>query len=330
MKKLILATAVAAMTVTAAHAEGPTLYGKVVLTLDATQNTYEGESSTNTRVNSDYSRIGIKGSQSLDKTSGTDLIYQLEYGVYVNSNDAQFRSRDTYLGLTNKQYGTGMIGRLTSIDDYINYTNQGVGQFDNSFGGASWDGNRANSSFVYMSPSIEGVQVLAMYSPKQKDLMDNMWVDSEYNLANGSGFGIGAKYEPAGQPFRTGVTYISSGDFNTMRLSGAFDLNQQMTLAAMYQLSKSGDLPKENVISVSGQLKTGTPWTAYAQADMIKNVHFIDGGDNKQFILGGRYAYNPNTTAHVYAGYHDYDDTDYWTMPAGHGFGIGAGLEYRF
>ena len=87
MKKLLLATAVATLSVSAAHA-APTVYGKVFLTADYTDTNYDDNyraSATATsapndestvKLNSNASRIGFKGSEELTDT--TKLIYQLE------------------------------------------------------------------------------------------------------------------------------------------------------------------------------------------------------------------------------------------------------------
>lgn len=316
MKKLLLATAVATLSISAAQA-APTVYGKAFLTVDYTD---DGDSSS-TKLNSNSSRIGVKGAEAL--TANTDAVYQLEYGVDVDAADngkKQFYSRDTYLGLANKQYGTLVAGRLTAIDDNINYANQAVGQFDNSFGGAAFDGNRVNNAFAYFSPDYSGMQFMAMYG---------LDADQDAGGLKDGGWGVGVKYEPTAQPFRAGATYIQSGDFNVARVSGGYDVNQQFGLGALYQIADNGvkGAKKENVLSVSGTMKTATPWTAYAQADFIKNVGFTDGDDNTQFVLGGKYGFNKNTTGHIYAGYHNLEQKGAKDQD---GFGVGTGLEYKF
>ena len=320
MKKLLLATAVAALSVSAAHA-APTVYGKALVTVDYSD--FDDESTT--KLNSTASRIGFKGAEAL--TANTDLVYQLEYGVEIDSDNGgtvkgksqnQFHSRDTYLGLSNKQYGTLVAGRLSAIDDNINYVSQTVGQYD-SFNAASWDGERVNNAMAYFSPAYNGLQFMGMYAVEEDNASD-LATDAE-------AFGVGVKYEPANQPFRAGATYIKSGDFNTTRLSGAYDLNNQIGLGALYQISDLDTSDKENLAAVSATYKTATPWTAYAQAEMTSNVDGVDGKDAQRLVLGGKYAFNANATGHVYAGYSNLeqegqDDKD--------GFGIGTGIEYKF
>lgn len=320
MKKLLLATAVAALSVSAAHA-APTVYGKALVTVDYSD--FDDESTT--KLNSTASRIGFKGAEAL--TANTDLVYQLEYGVEIDSDNGgtvkgksqnQFHSRDTYLGLSNKQYGTLVAGRLSAIDDNINYVSQTVGQYD-GFNAASWDGDRVNNAMAYFSPAYNGLQFMGMYAFEEDNASD-LPTDAE-------AFGVGVKYEPANQPFRAGATYIKSGDFNTTRLSGAYDLNNQIGLGALYQISDLDKSDKENLAAVSATYKTATPWTAYAQAEMTSNVDGVDGKDAQRLVLGGKYAFNANATGHVYAGYSNLeqegqDDRD--------GFGIGTGIEYKF
>ena len=79
MKKLLLATAVAALSVSAANA-APTVYGKAFVTVDYEDiNRNIGDDEDSVQINSHASRIGFKGSEAL--TATTDVIYQLEYGI---------------------------------------------------------------------------------------------------------------------------------------------------------------------------------------------------------------------------------------------------------
>lgn len=312
MKKLFLATAVAALSVSAAQA-APTVYGKAAVYLDYS----DTDDSSKTELNSVGSRIGFKGGEPL--TANTDLVYQLEYGVKVDDNSQQFKSRDTYLGLSNKQYGTLVAGRLTAIDDNINYVSQTVGQYD-GFNAVSWDGERANNAIAYFSPDYNGMQFMGMYALDEKNEAVDLPTKAE-------GWGVGVNYTPANQPFRAGVTYIQSDDFNTARVSGAYDINKQLGVAALYQMTDVGSDDNENMIAISGTMKTATPWTAYAQAEATTNVGGVDGADAQRLVLGGKYGFNANTTGHVYAGYakteiDGQDDQD--------GFGVGTGLEYKF
>ena len=314
MKKLLLATAVAALSVSAAHA-APTVYGKAFLTADY----YDFDDESTTQLNSTGSRIGFKGAEAL--TANTDLVYQLEYGIDIDEDSQQFKARDTYLGLSNKQYGTFVAGRLTTIDDQIQYANQASGGV---LGGddvlASFTAQRANNAMAYFSPTYNGLQFMGMYG------LDG---DQDANsLSDHEQFGAGVKYEPTNQPFRVGATYITAGDaLKAARVSGSYDLNKDVTLGALYQNTDKDTDDNENLITVSGTYKTATPWTAYAQADVVSNVAGESDDDAQRYIIGGKYAFNANTTGHVYGAYLNVDLANDESVD---GFGIGTGIEYKF
>ncbi len=369
MKKLVLATAVAALSVTAAQA-APTVYGKVFLTLDLkdgdkdvtvvnhttgkSTTTSEDWSSEETRsqLNSNASRIGIRGSEAL--TANTDVVYQLEYGVDVDANTDQFYSRDTYLGLSNKQYGTLLAGRLKAIDgrvDYANVTEGGVMGGDNVL--ASFDAPRANNTFAYVAPTYNDVTVSAMYVMDENS--DNVVTKNKVLDNNGNkigyfettkagfdtfgrdAFGVAAQYEP-NAPYRAGISYIQAGDaLKAVRLSGAYDLSPTYTIGALYQNTDYDSDDKENAFTLSVSHKVAqTPWTTYGQVDLVDNLEGAKDSEAQRVVIGGKYAYNRATTGHIYGAYlnKEYSEVNSTanttTTTETSGFGIGAGLEYKF
>lgn len=370
MKKLLLASAVAALSVSAAHA-APTVYGKAFLTVDAgnAKDTYKSgivqttEDINTSGLNSNSSRIGLRGSEAL--TADIDVVYKLEYGINIDNGDDtvsrvvgvkpkldksgnvvvdkgqvqyepdfenekikkdQFYARDTYLGLAHKQYGTLLAGRLTTIDDNVDFAS--VLKASNVADiGPTFSAPRANNAFAYVSPERNGAQFLAMYA-----------FDSdadEGSLADKDQYGIGATYSTG--PINAGASYIAYGKNNHLRLSGNYAVSPTLTAGALYQISKFDEVnsKKENTLIVSGEMKTATPWTAYGQVALIKNVK---GKDDKSMGVGvgGKYAFNKATTGHLYAGYVNSErknpvirDIQY-DSSKNTGFGVGAGLEYRF
>ena len=352
MKKLLLASAVAALSITAAQA-APTVYGKVFLTLDVQDGNNaakNGGLDTRSQLNSNASRIGLKGSEAL--TANTDVVYQLEYRVETDVNrDRNWESRDTYLGLSNKQLGTLVAGRLTTIDDYINYANVtkgGVVGKDDVL--ASFGNGRANNAFAYFSPNYNGVQFMGMYALDENKESDNL---------GGDAFGVGAKYEPKDAPYKVGLTYIkasqmgyerdASGDIKTeskmvngksedvpvkgknlqaVRLSGAYAVNPALTVAGQYQFTDYNSKKDEHAFTVSGKYKVAqTPWTAYGQLDFVDNYAGSKDVERQRVATGAEYSFNKNTTGHLYGAYLQNKATGALTQKA---YGVGAGLEYKF
>lgn len=370
MKKLLLASAVAALSVSAAHA-APTVYGKAFLTVDASnaKDTYKSgiiqtkEDINTSGLNSNSSRIGLKGSEAL--TADIDVVYQLEYGINIDNGDDtvkkvvgvkpkldesgnvvvdkgqvqyepdfkeekikkdQFYARDTYLGLAHKEYGTLLAGRLTTIDNNVDFASvleaNNVGDI-----GPTFSAPRANNAFAYVSPERNGAQFLAMYAFDSDT--------DEGSLANKDQYGIGATYSTG--PINAGASYITYGKNNHLRLSGNYAVSPTLTAGALYQISKFDEVnsKKENTLIVSGEMKTATPWTAYGQVALIKNVA---GKDDKSMGVGvgGKYAFNKVATGHLYAGYVNSERKNpvirdiRYDSSKNTGFGVGAGLEYKF
>lgn len=337
MKKLLLATAVAALSVSAAHA-APTVYGKVLLSLDYKDFSGDnGYDDSTTSLNNNGSKIGVKGAEAL--TANTDLIYQLEYRVHPDDGGKQqFTSRDTYIGFSNKQYGTLLAGRLTTIDDSINYANvtaAGIIDAEGNHGAddvlASITAVRANNALAYISPSYNGLNFMGMYSMDEgaNSATSDLGVTSDI-------WGVGAKYEPNAQPYRAGATYMQTNqDGNSikdLRVSGAYDITPATTIGALYQTTDFDTDDNEQAFAVSATYKTATPWTAYGQVDVVNNAGGEDGRDKQRYTLGGKYAFNDHTTGHVYGAYaksDNYHPTKNTTVDID-GFGIGTGIEYKF
>ena len=182
MKKLLLASAIAALSVSAANA-APTVYGKIFLTADYVDEEFDSSvAGTNdynedgVQINSQGSRIGFKGSEPM--TANTDVIYQLEYGIDVDGDDGQsLKNRDTYLGINNKSFGEFRAGKNQSTTDYINnvvvnegyWNNLGSTKLDSEQKVAALnmaDSGRIANSIVWKAPKFEGVPVefAAMYA----------------------------------------------------------------------------------------------------------------------------------------------------------------------
>ncbi|MGO1686809.1 MAG: porin, partial [Psychrobacter sp.] len=304
----------------------PTVYGKAFLTLDVIEadvdnNGVETDLDERTKLNSASSRVGFKGSEAL--TAATDVVYQLEYGVDVDDDASgdQFYARDTYLGLANDQYGTMLAGRLTAVDDYVNFANVTAGGVlggDAVLTGA--DAPRIDNALAYFSPNNNGMQLMAMYG------LDEAEAGNEENVA-----GVAATYSTG--PMNAGISYIQkSGDTtddykSSARVSGNYAVSPVLTLGALYQNTDWNTDDNENLVTISGEMATATPWTAYAQGDVSMNVDGVEDADAFRTVVGGKYAFNAATTGHLYGAYlhtEEADDVEY------DGVGIGAGLEYNF
>ena len=103
MNKLLLAAVVATMGMSAAQA-APTLYGKVNVSVDS----YDDGKDDKTEVNSNASRIGVKGEEKL--TDQLAAIYQAEWEIDVDGGDDVFKKRNIFAGLKWANLGTLKAG----------------------------------------------------------------------------------------------------------------------------------------------------------------------------------------------------------------------------
>ena len=351
MKKLLLATAVAALSVSAANA-APTVYGKAFLAADYVNADFDSAGSANdadedtVEINSYSSRIGFKGSEAM--TANTDVIYRLEYGTSIDGDNATFSNRDTYLGVNNKQFGEFRVGKNQSSLDKINNVVVNQGYWDNMGTNENSgdvvealnmaDSGRINSSVIWMSPKYDGLplQMTAMYSSDDQNGNDD------------AGFGVALMFDQ-GTGFTAGVAYDKDQNIegDIIRGTATVDLSKYMaapvTLGALYQVADFDyvrDSEKEKGLVVSAEMgltNFARPASVYAQYNKTDNLNGWDNSDSDQIVVGGKYMYKDNIIAHAYAGMNKadnvaYNPTNLTVAPKGDAevVVVGAGLEYLF
>jgi len=331
MKKLLLATAIAALSVSAAQA-APTVYGKAFVTMDYVNTDNGNEDSDSVQINSNSSRLGFKGSEAI--TANTDVIYQYEVGINIDGNEGDdnniaFRSRDTFLGLKNDSYGEFRFGRNQSTTDYVNNVLVSDAYFDN-LGSFMADSGRIDDSVVWLAPKYQGLplQIAAMYAADETSV--------ESSSDRNSGFGVSAMFDQ-GTGFTAGLAYDKdvniTGDI--IRGSATVDLGKYMaapvTLGALYQVADYDLTSKDEkallVSAALGLTNFAKPASVYAQYNTTSDLGGEENVDADQIVVGGRYFYKENMIAHAYVGANSIeepgsDDRDE--------FAIGGGLEYKF
>ncbi|MFZ2553880.1 porin [Psychrobacter urativorans] len=348
MKKLLLATAIAALSVSAANA-APTIYGKAFLAADYVNAEFDGPNGSmydedTIEINSHASRIGLKGSEAM--TANTDVIYQLEYGTSIDGDSNGFKNRDTFLGVKNKQFGEFRVGKnqssLARIDNVV--VNQGywdnLGQTQNEKEVVSAlnmaDSNRIPSSIIWTAPKYNNLplEISAMYSSDDANGNDN------------TGFGVAALFDQ-GTGFTAGLAYDKDQNIrgDIIRGTATVDLGKYIAapvrLGALYQVADyDGGESKEKGFVISGEMPLANfarPASLYAQYNNTSNLNGVDDSDSNQIVVGGKYFYKDNIIAHAYAGMNKadnvgYNPTELEVSPRGDAevLVIGTGLEYKF
>ena len=360
MKKLLLATAVAALSVSAANA-APTIYGKAFLALDYVNAEFDSNLPGNdfdedtVEINSHSSRLGFKGSEAM--TANTDVIYQLEYGTSIDGDNDTFSNRDTYLGVNNKQFGEFRVGKNQSSLDKINnvvvnegyWDNMGTNDMEDDVVEAlnMADSGRINSSVIWAAPKYNNLplELYAMYS------------SDDDNFNNDAGFGVAMMFDQ-GTGFTAGVAYDKDQNINgdIIRGTATVDLGKYIaapiTLGALYQVADydfTGS-EKEKGLVVSAQMALANfarPASIYTQYNKTDNLAGIDNAESDQIVVGGKYFFKDNIIMHAYAGMNNADNVntmyntgvkdpitnkDILAKVKGDAevFVVGTGLEYKF
>ena len=361
LKKLLLATAVAALSVSAAHA-APTVYGKAFLTLDYVSTDYDAANKTDEdtfKLNSNASRIGFKGDD--DLTDTTKLIYQLEYQINPDDDSQQFKSRNTYVGLAHNTLGTVLAGRhdtpLKLAQNKVDVFNDTL--FDITNAGVSGE-NRANNTLAYQSPVIVGMPVsfMAATALSETDADGDILVSAASGTkpavyrdrkVKDNGYSALLAYDKNGVYLAgaydkdMGANNVNTGVIdNTWRLVAGLDMGKMnmvsgLTLGALYQQSQYYDnysIVNNNRVNkasedekswlISGKYKVGaTPWAVKAQYVNTTDEKGVKDADVNEIAVGGEYAFNKATTGHIYAGQISRDNNKDDLI-------VGTGIEYKF
>src|SRR5690242_11311898 len=91
------------------HGSGATDAGATVATL-AGKPTGAGSIVERTEMESSNSRFGIQGQEKLARD--LKAIFQLETQFHVDSNDSAFATRNSFVGLAQRRFGTIKLGRM--------------------------------------------------------------------------------------------------------------------------------------------------------------------------------------------------------------------------
>lgn len=170
MKKSLIALAVAgAFVAPAAMADSGNvvIYGKLNASFDVTDNGDGGATGVNgirtNKVSDNNSRLGFKGSEDLG--NGLSAVWQVESRINVDGADGRLNNRNTFLGLSGKDWGTVVLGRL---DTPYKTSTRGLDNFGDNMGdnrtimGGGQKSQlgfdvRASNVLAYVSPKVNGL-----------------------------------------------------------------------------------------------------------------------------------------------------------------------------
>ncbi|MFT7186444.1 MAG: putative porin [Pseudohongiellaceae bacterium] len=269
MKRIILPVALTsiALTLQSAQASSPVeLYGKANLSINKIEQESKSPKIDEWQLNSNASRIGIKGSQALqtDSEDKFEAIYKMEFEVAIDDGDKKgqtFSQRNIYAGLKGK-YGTLIGGKFDTplkkaqgkVDRFGDLP---LGDIKNIMEGE----DRANNSIMYTTPTLNGFSGSFAAVPAE----DSQSEGGDDGLLDGTSVSINYKNE------LVTAAIAHNGDIDgqdTMRLVADFNFSDSK-LGFLVQTAENTEDSSvdEDSWLVSGQHKIGT-YTLKAQYGM--------------------------------------------------------------
>ncbi|MGN5764221.1 porin [Acinetobacter calcoaceticus] len=365
MKKLLLAATVATLAMNAAQA-APTLYGKLNVTLDQIdKNGFKDESVT--KVNSNASRIGVKGEEKL--TEKLSAVYLAEWGVSADGSgsDADWGMRNRFLGLKADGIGTLKVGQFDSYlktaagnnqDIFNDHTEldmtkvlAGEDRLKNVIGFETDKKLLAGLAFNIMFQQGEESSAVKNDAKGQKGSRDGFgdgvstsltYENKDYGLAAAvaGNFGVASKYNAYSDLSGDNSVYSDA-----IRVTGSVDLApagvEGLVFGGLWQTAKPTDdtvvagTPaasykglKENAFGVTAAyVIPSTP--VKLKAEYISAKTEVDGRDDrKQDLYGIGADYQINKQARFY-GVVGQQKRD-WLVKDDKKTTIGLGMEYNF
>jgi len=287
MKIRLLPLAIAAAIVPGITiAAGPTLYGKFdvsyeyVDTDESARLDYDrigaalsaGDGTDKWELNSNTSRLGVRGSETISDNLGA--IYQAEFEINVDDGDKNgqtINQRDIFVGL-NGGWGTVMAGKF---DTPMKKSQGKIDQFNDRVSGDISNvvvGEvRPNNLIQYSSPKVlEAVTLHVAFQPGEQDCDDD-----EYACQNGAADNLSMSAVYQAGPVYAALAYDNGmGGFDTVRLVGIVQLDA-LQLGALVQTAEQEHSDREEdafILSAAFDLNdTHTLRFQYGMAD-------IDGG----------------------------------------------------
>lgn len=361
MKKKLLSLAIAGASLVAAnsYAAGPTVYGKLNVSLQQIDTEIPGLADTvvgedTWKLMSNASRLGFTGDAEIN--SSLKAIYKLEYGVTVDGDSDTFTQRNIYVGLQGKDWGTIIAGKN---DTPLKMAQGNVDQFNDMYladiAYLMVGENRANDIIMYSTPSLGGLIITAAIMPGE-ETDDDEAADSVRGEDDGIAdhASIAAEYKMDG--LRLAAAYDSDVSNNDLlRLVGEFSMDQ-FQVGALFQTGESSDtdtaLPEEiddvkvysisslagdsdqDAFIVSGAFKANDKLKIKAQVGQAETKYKEKGisGSSKletqEMAVGVDYALGSATTLFGYYSQISWDFKD--ADQDGDGSTFAVGIDHKF
>ncbi len=344
MKKKLIAVAVAGLLAAPfaqAQTANVTMYGVLNMDLEFTSSANSKNLGKLNRVNSNQSRIGVKGSESLG--GGLNAIFQIESQFDETggtSAGSGLSSRDTFVGLeggwgkvrlgnmlTPYKDMDGIFGNTPTFATSILHLGALWGQWGESKAGGAF-GKRMGNSVRYDTPNISGFTGALQYSTDEAE--QHGWVGSAGLVYNNAGLQVGVAYE-TNRDFRgdntedQAFTVAAGYDFGVVRPALVYEYIEYENGNANLKRHLYGG-------SLTVPLGPGKLYGAFLYADKGKGTANMTlgrlrvGDDTEAMQYEISYTYPLSKRTSVYAGYVMVDNKDNANYTFSHGRNNNTGL----
>jgi predicted porin len=321
MNKVLLSSAIASTLCFASQgfAAGPidgTVYGKV----NASMVSADDGSSDQWKLNSNASRVGVKGKTKI--SDGLYAIYKAEFEMCIDDGDCKgqtFSQRNIMAGLKG-DFGTIWAGKHDSptklAQNKIDLFNDLEGDIKNTFAGE----NRVSNIVAYTTPNRNGFSATLAMIPAEG-------ADFDQDGQDDTGLTDGISYS---------VSYAKDNLY--LAVAGDQDVDKQdlLRLVAQYKMDalKLGFMYQQNEDNLNSKDESGyfisaaykiDKTTLKAQYGLIEDD--IDGDEEQTLSLGADYKMAKNTKVFVF--YTDNTDSEVGSADD-EDTSFGVGMEHKF
>jgi predicted porin len=301
-RKLLALAVTAALAAPLAAQAAPTVYGQLNLSVDMVDE--ESTLTDNWQVNSNSSRLGVKGEEALG--NGYSAVYKAEFGV-AGDVAGGLAGRDRYLGL---KAGWGTV-KLGAFDSPLKASQGNVDQFNDmvyaDMGSYVWGENRQDNVIGYESPKIaDAITVKVSLQSGETNADDGFAeaISASVTYETKNLYLAAAMDKDVNNSFNAFSSAVGDGR-DAIRLTGMFTMDA-LQFGAMFQTSETsnegvGGIAKddETVMLVSAAYNMGKH-TIKGQAALV-NDDFGGGAETDMTFLAVGYDHNCTQTTKVFA-----------------------------
>ncbi|MCW8929297.1 MAG: porin [Gammaproteobacteria bacterium] len=330
MKKLIAAAVAAAVIAPASvMASGPVLYGKLQMSLNVLDNNGSGASEySETSLNSNHSRIGVKGSEDLG--NGMKIGYLIEWSVDMDGDESSAGGSD--LGERNRaitlsgDWGTMLVGKwdtpFKTVGRKVELFAERLGDQRNMNTFATLD-QRADNVIAYVTPNMNGFSATVAYvvdvaSANGADDSDQSAVSFNTIYNNGPMLvALGyANYDD-------GVFGANMENQKTWRLAGSYSFGDFKILGSYTDITDGNGVNNQDseIWTLGASYKMGNNTIKFQYGDRDEYDNTNETGAN-QWAIGLDHTMSKRTT--VYVEYADLSNDDASTSRSWNTMGNGA------